>query len=92
MLTSKTQALGCLTRPRLFAGPANSAGFMDARMLGDTGVAILGSGEGIVYAVNVSNPSEVEVRWQGISLGLSRDNRSLIKWTWAEPIVRGYLG
>ncbi|GAB4820930.1 hypothetical protein N2152v2_007976 [Parachlorella kessleri] len=41
-------------------GPVDGAGFMDARMLGDTGVAILGSGEGIVYGVNVSNPSDVK--------------------------------
>ena len=55
-----------LMQPNIhIAGPVDAAGFMDARMLGDTGVAILGSGEGIVYGVNVSNPSEVKVSRQG---------------------------
>ncbi|GAB4819542.1 hypothetical protein N2152v2_006588 [Parachlorella kessleri] len=43
------------------AGPVEAAGFMDARILGDTGVAILGSGEGIVYGVNITNPAEVKI-------------------------------
>ncbi|GAB4813049.1 hypothetical protein N2152v2_000095 [Parachlorella kessleri] len=43
------------------AGHVAAAGFMDARLLGDTGVVILGSGKGRVYGVNITNPSQVKV-------------------------------
>lgn len=43
------------------AGPVAAAGFMDARLLGDTGVVILGSGKGRVFGVNITNPTQIKV-------------------------------